>query len=109
MSIVGYPSSFYPVFINLVDNAIFWLKDQPLPREIKLDAKDDTLVVSDNGPGISNRDRDAVFEFGFSKKPGGRGMGLYISREVLKQEGYQLQLSDKSDSGAIFIIRPVDS
>ena len=26
--IVGFPSSFYPVFVNLVDNAIFWLSQQ---------------------------------------------------------------------------------
>jgi signal transduction histidine kinase len=109
MSIVGYPSSFYPVFINLVDNAIFWLKDQQTPRKIKLDAKGDNFIVSDNGPGVPNRDRDAIFELGFTRKPGGRGMGLYISREVLKNEGYQLQLADNSDTGAVFIIRPIDS
>lgn len=109
MTIEGYPSTFYPVFINLMDNAIFWLMDRPLPREIKLNAKDDTLVVSDNGPGVPSRDREAIFELGFTRKPGGRGMGLYISREVLKKEGYQLQLSDNSDSGATFIIRPIDS
>lgn len=109
MSIVGYPSSFYPVFINLVDNAIFWLKDQQTPRKIKLDAKGYDFIVSDNGPGVPSRDRDAIFELGFTRKPGGRGMGLYISREVLKNEGYQLQLSDNSDTGAVFIIRPIDS
>ena len=26
--IKGYPSTFYPVFVNLVDNASFWLRDQ---------------------------------------------------------------------------------
>jgi signal transduction histidine kinase len=108
MNIVGYPSTFYPVFINLMDNAIFWLKDQSLSREIKLDAKDSTFIVSDNGPGIPSRDRNAIFELGFTRKPGGRGMGLYISREVLKKEGFQLQLSENSNRGAKFIISPID-
>ncbi|HAW53259.1 MAG TPA: ATP-binding protein [Flavobacteriales bacterium] len=110
MELVGYPSTFYPVFINLVDNAIFWLKDHSLPREIKLDANGVEFFVSDNGPGISNRDREAIFELGFTRKPGGRGMGLYISREVLKKENFQLRLLDKKGKkdGATFIISPTE-
>jgi signal transduction histidine kinase len=109
MTIKGYPSTFYPIFINLVDNAIFWLKDRPQPRKIRLDGQGSTFIVTDNGPGISSRDREAIFELGFTRKPGGRGMGLYISREVLKKEGYQLQLSDNTNGGTTFIISPIDS
>ena len=29
--VLGYPSTFYPIFVNLVDNAIFWLQDRPSP------------------------------------------------------------------------------
>ena len=67
----GYPSTFYPVFVNLVDNAIFWLQDQPEPRVIRLDSDGDGMTVSDNGPGIPQRDREDVFELGFTRKPGG--------------------------------------
>jgi signal transduction histidine kinase len=66
----GYPSSFYPVFVNLIDNAIFWLKDRPEPRIIRLDAQGDAMVVGDNGPGVPTRDREAIFELGFTRKPG---------------------------------------
>jgi len=109
--ISGYPSTFYPVFVNLVDNSIFWLKDQTEPREITLDAMQDTFIVTDNGPGISARDREAIFELGFTRKPGGRGMGLYISSEVLKKEGFELELLDasKNSSGTTFIIKPLES
>ncbi|HUV13516.1 MAG TPA: ATP-binding protein, partial [Acidobacteriota bacterium] len=72
-TIVGFPSTFYPVFINLVDNAIFWLQDQLPPREIHLEADAEAFIVRDTGPGISRRDREAVFELGFTRKPGGRG------------------------------------
>lgn len=103
--IEGYPSSFYPVFVNLVDNAVFWLKDQPV-RTITLDAlPDGELIVRDTGPGIPLRDRESVFELGFSRKPGGRGMGLHISREVLRKIGYDLELRP-SESGAEFHIMP---
>lgn len=102
--IVGYPSSFYPVFVNLVDNAVFWLKDQS-ERVVSLDERDGTLIVKDTGPGIPERDRESVFELGFSRKPGGRGMGLHISREVLSRVEYNLTLTP-TNRGAEFHIEP---
>jgi len=107
MVVVGYPSSFFPAFVNLVDNAIFWLKDRPDPRTIELDADADAFVVSDTGPGIPDRDREAVFELGFTRKPGGRGLGLYISREALRSIGYDLILATRAPGkGAVFRIEP---
>lgn len=109
-SIKGYPSSFYPVFVNLVDNAIFWLQRiQDRPREIELDFCDGDLLVRDNGPGVSARDWENIFALHFSRKPGGRGMGLYISREVLAKVGYKLTLDTKAKAkGAIFRISPIN-
>ena len=103
----GYPSTFYPVFVNLMDNAIFWLRDQSPPRMILLDVEGDTMVVADNGPGVAPEDREAIFELGFTRKPGGRGLGLYISRDVLQRIGYELSVSGTlSGKGAVFMIRP---
>jgi signal transduction histidine kinase len=106
-SFTGYPSTFYPVFVNLVDNAIFWVGQRGDPRWIRLDWEGGVMSVADSGPGVATRDRDAVFEFGFTRKPAGRGMGLSIAREVLARDGYELTLADAADqSGAVFNIRP---
>ena len=101
-----YPSSIYPPFVNLVDNSIFWLQgNRDQGRQIVLDADGNDLLVHDNGPGISSRDRDNVFEVNFSRKPGGRGMGLHISRETLQREGMQLSLeSVRQSDGTTFRI-----
>ncbi|RWD71076.1 MAG: ATP-binding protein [Mesorhizobium sp.] len=100
----GHTSVFYPVFVNLVDNAIFWLQGKRgSPRTIELDVDGDDLIIRDNGPGVSPRDRENIFALNFTRKPGGRGMGLYISRETLAKEGYSLSL-DKTDEGAAFRI-----
>lgn len=104
-SLTGYPSSFYPVFVNLVDNAIFWLKNRTSEKIIQLDIDGNDMIISDTGPGISERDRESIFELGFTRKPGGRGMGLYISRNVLQRVGYTLILDQqKAEKGATFRI-----
>ena len=103
----GYPSTFYPVFVNLVDNAIFWLQDRPQPRVVHLGVDGDAMTVADNGPGIPTRDRESVFELGFTRKPGGRGLGLYISRDVLNGVGYDLTIADPTHArGTTFTIKP---
>ena len=104
---MGYPSTFYPVFVNLMDNALFWLRDRPQPRTIWLDVDGESMIFQDNGPGIPLADRDAIFELGFTRKPGGRGLGLYVSRDVLSRIGYDLRVSEARDGqGSSFLIRP---
>lgn len=87
-----YPSTLYPVFVNLVDNAVHWLSGHRGPRQITLDLDGDDMTVTDSGPGIGKRDREAVFELGFSRKPAGTGYGLHLSREVLRREDMDLIL-----------------
>ena len=91
-SIYGFPSTFYPVFVNLVDNAIFWLENSNNIRKIALDTDGLDLLVSDTGPGVPTRDAESIFDAGFTRKPGGRGLGLNISRQALRANGYDLTL-----------------
>jgi signal transduction histidine kinase len=87
-----YPSTLYPTVINLVDNAIFWLNATPAERIIRLDAEAGALIISNNGPEIEQRDWQRIFERGFSRKPSGRGLGLFISAKALEGEGMTLSL-----------------
>ena len=106
-TITGYPSTFYPVFVNLMDNSLFWLGDQPQPRQVVLDVVDGSMLVSDSGPGIHQRDWESIFELGFTRKPTGRGLGLYIAREVLRRAGYTIDVQANGPlKGACFSIRP---
>ncbi len=87
-----YPSTVYPAIINLIDNALFWLSNITGERIIRLDAVDGAFIVSNNGPEIEERDWLRIFERGYSRKPGGRGLGLFISSRALQAENMVLSL-----------------
>ena len=105
-AVQSYPSTIYPVFVNLIDNFIFWLKDIPHERQITLDYTDSAYCIGNNGPPIHRRDFEAIFEKGFTRKPQGRGLGLYISRRVLGKEGMTLTIDENRnpDDGVLFFI-----
>ena len=86
-------ASLLGAFVNLIDNALYWLVvGREKPRLITLDADCDAFLVGNNGPGISELDSERIFEFGWTSKPGGAGMGLALSVEALKREGFRLEL-----------------
>lgn len=98
-SIFGFRSTFYPVFVNIIDNAIHWVKQITTDEEktIRLHADDTGFYISNNGPEIPITDYERIFSYGFTRKPKGRGMGLHISREALKDSGYKLFVTTPLD------------
>ena len=107
--IVSFPSSIYPIFVNLVDNSIFWLSQQNPKSNEKSYCASATVRCSFQTQDlcIDERDQEAMFEFGFTRKPGGRGMGLHIGRESLRRVGFDLRFFDDQFSGATFGIVPM--
>jgi signal transduction histidine kinase len=105
MRVRMYPSTLYPVLVNLVDNAVYWLASYSGNRTISLDKVPGAITVTDSGPGVSLGDEEAVFEQGFSRKPSGSGYGLYVARQVLRRDGADVSLdSPSADRGARFKI-----
>lgn len=89
---------------NLVANAVYWLKQQSRIEEdfhptirFTLESKRKALEISDNGPGVSPARRERIFEpFVTSKPPGqGRGLGLYICRELAAYHDWSLAMSEE--------------
>ena len=106
-SIIGFTSTIYPAIINLIDNSIFWLGKATGEKTITLDASQNGFIIKDSGPGIPTIDQDNVFEFAFSRKVGGRGMGLYVVRKTLEDEGFEISLAQYDpNEGACFTITP---
>lgn len=99
------------VFVNLFDNSLYWLKTINKDRKINIfiDGSNQRLIFSDNGPGIKDDDIDYIFEAFYSGKgEEGRGLGLYIARQLLDRYDYSIDLAefskDKILSGANFVL-----
>ena len=99
------------VFINLFDNSLYWLKTINIERHIKIsiDGNNRRLIFSDNGPGIKDDDVNYIFEAFYSGKgEEGRGLGLYIARQLLDRYDYSIDLAefskDKVLNGANFVL-----
>jgi signal transduction histidine kinase len=102
------PGRVLPVFINLVDNAIFWVRDAAT-RLVELGFIDNTVTINDSGPGIHPTMLTSIFTAFVSEKPSGRGLGLYIARANLEVVGHKiwatLDLPYRTMSGACICIK----
>jgi len=87
------PAAVFPVFVNLIDTAIYWLREQD-ERRIVLDRVGDVLTICDSGPGIHPTLFEEVFEPFVSTKPGGRGLGLYIASANLARYHHEIWATD---------------
>jgi signal transduction histidine kinase len=94
---------------NLVMNAGYWATRTTKQGKIRFSIHPQGFVISDSGAGIHQRDRGRVFDPGFSRRPAGRGLGLYIARTCLRSFDYDIELlpetSNNALPGANFLVR----
>lgn len=105
-----YPSRIYPVFVNLVSNALYWvtLDKNGANREICLDVVGDDVIVADSGPGIDRDDIEHLFQLFFTRRVEGRGVGLYLCRVNLALGDHTIEYATEERhrvlKGANFVI-----
>lgn len=93
------------VLVNLLQNAL----DAVGPGgRIELSVVNEAgfcnLSVIDNGPGLSGEETEQLFQPFATAKPDGLGLGLVISRGIMRSLGGDLSLSAR-DGGAEFVMR----
>jgi PAS domain S-box-containing protein len=95
---------FEKVFYNLFDNALRYGGDAMTTIHITAHeaGSDLVLVIEDDGTGISETDKDPLFERGFGKNT---GLGLFLIREILAITGITIRETGTPGKGARFELR----
>jgi signal transduction histidine kinase len=87
------------IFENLIDNALYWLEASETkgPKvQIRIDHPSGTITVSDNGLGVGPKDIPNLFQPFFTTKPNGRGLGLYICKDILSELNAEIKYLDSN-------------
>jgi PAS domain S-box-containing protein len=94
-------SRLFELFENLFHNAV---EHVGADAHIRVGAVDGGFYVEDDGPGVPEHERDAVFERGFTTSGDGTGLGLAIVRRVVEAHGWDVEVTEGRDGGARFEI-----
>ena len=104
------------VMINLLKNAIeaspadssvtVALSFSQKASDVVFDAVGDFAIirVRDNGLGLTEEDRQRVFEPFFSKKTGGTGLGLYVTHSIIERHGGYIAVDSEYGVGTTFAV-----
>lgn len=96
------------VLINLVKNAIEVLQGRPSPIlrvQAKVVNEAVNIVVSDNGPGIPDEIADNIFVPFYTTKESGSGIGLSLSRQIMKLHKGSLEVQSTRNTGTTFVLK----
>ena len=99
------------VLDNLVSNAIKFSPEGGTIRVVVRREGEDVLVsVQDPGVGIPQNQLDAIFglfyqaEDPVSRRTGGMGLGLYISKEIITRHGGRIWAASEPNRGSTFTV-----
>ena len=106
--IKGVPEELQQAITNITQNAVdavgkgghVWVRTRPEARSVRVE-------ISDDGPGIPREALARIFTPFFTTKEVGKGMGLglTITRQVIKQHGGTLEVDSTPGQGTTFTIR----
>nr|WP_218848621.1 ATP-binding protein [Xanthomonas sp. JAI131] len=92
------------VLINLLRNALESGGSAPVTLRARRDANAALIEVIDGGAGLPPSDN--LFVPFFTTKPGGSGIGLVLSRQILEAQGGSLSLEARTDAaGSVATLR----
>ena len=95
------------VMTNLIKNsiqAIPYDRESNIQIKITESSKKVKIVVSDNGLGVSAKNREKIFEPKFTTKSDGMGLGLGIVRSIINSHRGKISYKSKNNKGTDFTI-----
>jgi signal transduction histidine kinase len=96
----GDPGQWERVLVNLFLNSA-----QAGAKNIKIEAREHQIVVSDDGPGIAPELLPRIFQERVSTKSIISGLGLYVVQSLVEQNGGSVTAGNRPGGGAAFTMR----
>lgn len=98
------------VILNLLRNGMEAMLERPRGTRLAVateapDAGHVQIRVSDSGPGVDPAETGRLFEFFYTTKPQGMGLGLAICQSIVVAHGGTVQYRTAPTGGAEFIVR----
>jgi signal transduction histidine kinase len=111
VKVIGDPERVHQILLNLVGNAIKftdqgWVQVSVQPRVDTVD-----ILVADSGIGISPAAQSEIFDeffqvsHGLSRRYGGAGLGLAISKRLAHAMGGEISVQSQLGKGSVFTLR----
>ena len=105
-----YPVQIMQVVINLANNAIDAVAERQekwVQVSLRVAAQDAEILVTDSGTGIASAMAEKIFmPFFTTKKDGGTGIGLSLSRSIARRHHGELTLDTQADHTAFRVTLP---
>jgi signal transduction histidine kinase len=104
------PTEWQQVLINLLNNAIDSLQVSiKTPKQIVITLRQEAdfieMAIQDNGVGIPVGQEEKIFELLVSNKESGSGIGLWLTKDIIKRYQGEIFAKNIGDSGACFTVR----
>jgi signal transduction histidine kinase len=103
----------HTVFINIINNALYWLRNSQ-EKSIRLDYWPNTeeILIINSGQKIEEHRLSKIFDLFYSNRPNGRGIGLFLAKESLNENYYDIYATNDKNynqlKGACFVIKPLN-
>lgn len=93
-------------FLNIIVNAIEAMERGKGELMVDVKLKESTIVVtiSDNGKGIPAEDIEKLFDPFFTEKPGGMGLGLTSTKNIISSHNASIEVESTVKKGTSFIV-----
>lgn len=104
--IKDYQYPFWIAFLNIINNAVYWIQKSEKSAEIRFQIKDEKIIVSNTGPLINEDIMDDIFEYGVTARTekNATGLGLSFTCSILSKNDWTIE-AENWEEGPAFIIQ----
>jgi len=97
--------AFWIAFLNIINNAVYWIKKSETPGEIRFYIEGDSFIISNSGPFINEELIDHIFNYGVTTRSekNATGLGLAFTQSILSRNDWNIWAENRKDGPAIII------